>query len=269
MKQVYLLPMLLGFVLLVSFQNCSQSNFESAGDSASQATLADKTEQFDIGSRVRDIQELGAPIACPMVMCAAPPENCHYEQDSDQKVFGDRRDRRCGASCGRLVCNEKPEICPAIRCQAPPEGCRYVENSEKKDSRGCNISCGDIVCEDRPPKLPPIIEPPEVPSEPIICPMYMCAAPPDGCHLAANNKKDENGCNIGCGDVVCPLSDATEINPTNVLPIKREKPIICPMYMCAAPPSIQGQRCEYSGIPGVDKNGCAIGCGVVACADEK
>ena len=280
MKQVYLLPMLLGFVLLVSFQNCSQSSLLSASDLALQEAAVDKATQFDIGTRVRDVNELGVGegIACPMIMCAAPPVNCHYEQDAETHALlggnnGDHRDRRCGSSCGRLVC-DKPGgiICPAIHCQAPAEGCRYSNSSEKKDVHGCNVTCGTIVCEERPPKLPPITEPPvELPPNDGIkvCPLYKCVAPAQGCHLKDNNKKDENGCNIGCGEIVCSGDDATEINPINVLPIvKRKKPIICPLYTCAAPSSIKGRNCEYSGVPAVDKDGCQIGCGIVACEQE-
>lgn len=272
MKKAYLLPMVLGFVLLISFQNCSQSGFQSASELASVAATQDKAEQqFDVGTRVRNVSELGlgGAIACPMVMCAAPPVNCHYEQDAETNVF-DNKDRRCSASCGRLVCDSPGKrICPMIRCAAPSEGCKYAEKTAKGDPNACP-SCGDIVCKEVPPRLPPIKEVPPI-DEPVSCPLYKCIAPPEGCHHAAITKKDENGCNIGCGAVVCPRDDATEINPTNVLPIKRPKdPIICPMYMCAAPPvSVNGQSCEYSGSPAVDKDGCAIGCGIVACAEDK
>ncbi len=278
MNKVFLLPMVLGVVLMISFQNCSQSGFESASELTTGTTTQDKADQqFDVGSRIRNVNELGlgGAIACPMVMCAAPPDNCHYEQDATTDVFSGK-DRRCNTSCGRLVCGSPGKrICPMIRCAAPPEGCKYAEKTSKEDPNACP-ECGVIVCKELPPRLPPIEEVPpidEIPpiDEPVSCPLYKCIAPPEGCHVAAITKKDENGCNIGCGAVVCPKDDTTEINPTNVLPFKRLKdPIICPMYMCAAPPvSVNGQRCEYSGSPAVDKDGCAIGCGILACAEDK
>ncbi len=266
MKQAYFLPLILGVVLLISYQNCSKTAFQSTVDSQSEITDTSKNEQpLDVGTRVPNTGKLGEnAIVCPMIMCAAPPENCHYEQDITTDV-STQRDHRCSSSCGRLVCDsEEKEICPMIKCQAPPEGCKYADKTEKGDPNTCP-SCGNIVCEQAPPseEVPPI-------KEPISCPLYKCVAPPEGCHLAAITKKDENGCNIGCGEVVCP-GDATEINPTNIIPIKKPKePIICPMYMCAAPPnSIKDQSCEYSGSPAVDKDGCPIGCGIVACFEDK
>ncbi len=265
MKQVYILPMILGVVLVLSYQNCSQTAFKSVSEQPlEKANTANTEQQLDVGARVPNSSDLGSQaIVCPMIMCAAPPENCHYEQDATTDVFTGK-DRRCSASCCRLVC-DSPEktICPMIRCEAPAEGCRYADKTEKGDPNACP-SCGEIVCGEVPPKVDPPVE------DPVSCPLYKCVAPPEGCHLAAITKKDENGCNIGCGDVVCP-GDGTEVNPTNVIPIKKHKePIICPMYMCAAPPvSIKGQSCEYTGVPAVDKDGCAIGCGIVACPVDK
>ncbi len=265
MKKIYLALPILVVALVVSFQNCSKSNFESGGDLSQSSSLESSTKTDSIGARVLVAEELRAPIQCPMIMCAAPPDNCHYEQDvkTDQTDNGDRSQRFCGGGCGRLVC-DKPDIkiCPAIMCAAPPIGCHYAAKTSAGEANKCATSCGELICKGGGPvELPPVD-----PNEPVSCPLYKCQAPPEGCHLDGINKKDENGCNIGCGNVVCPGGDATEINPTNVIPIKPVKPVICPMYMCAAPPQIVGKRCEYSSGPqALDKDGCPIGCGIVSC----
>ena len=248
--------------------------------------LMDKVARAAVGTRIGGIKQPieERVIECPMVMCAAPPENCHYEQDVETNLIRDNGDtdrlgQRCSGSCGRLVCDSpRKRICPMFKCAAPGEGCRHAERTAKGDPNACP-SCGEIICDavaDPIPPVttkPPVTLPPVEPNEPVVCPLYKCVAPPEGCHVSAIIKKDENGWNIGCGQVVCPRDEVVEINPTNVLPIKRrvKPPVICPMYMCAAPPLITGNHCEYSGVPAVDKDGCAIGCGIVACgsAEEK
>lgn len=259
MKKLYLLSAIAGLVLLVTFQNCSQKNFEAGSEVSSSVSITDKTLQLAVpGSRISDVQEQSSdgPIQCPMVMCANPPANCHYEADVTTNNVKDAN--HCSTGCGRLVCDVEKKICPAIRCQAPEVGCHYAETNAKKDEVDCNVGCGEIICPYPPIKDPPPLEPP------VVCPLYKCVAPPEGCHLASITKKDENGCNIGCGEVVCPADD---LNP--ILPIKRIKPVICPMYMCVAPPQIEGQQCEYaSGSQSVDKDGCQVGCGIVSCEDN-
>ncbi len=264
MKKIYLVLPILLVALVISFQNCSKSNFESGEDVLQSSNLESSSKTESLGARVLAAEELRAPIQCPMTMCEAPPENCHYEQDvkTDLSKTEDHSQPPCSGGCGRLVC-DKPDIkiCPSIMCAAPPVGCHYDAKTSVGEASKCATSCGELVCNGDPVDLPPVD-----PNEPVSCPLYKCQAPPEGCHLDDVNKKDENGCNIGCGDVVCPGGDATEINPTNVLPIKPIKPIICPMYMCSAPPQIVGQHCEYSAGPQAkDKDGCPIGCGIVSC----
>jgi hypothetical protein len=257
-------------LLVVSYQNCSgqfqvQQIAEQAIESTFSAEEALKIRRGDL-------------IACPMIACAAPPENCSYEQEPIKQLMGQRD--RCPTSCGKLVC-KGPKICPMLACAAPPEGCELVPNNQK-DADGCSNSCGDVVCKgDRKGDgqvLPPIITPPRPepicprysmpfnlgrfcrveivvneagcnmpkvicdPKPPVIdCPLYPAVMPPEGCRHVY--EKDRKGCEIR--KTVC---DATE-----------EAPIACPMIKCAAPPA----GCYYKG-SGPDENGCQT-CGVLVC----
>ncbi len=112
------------------------------------------------------------PKFCPLIACAAPPDNCHYE--------GATFNGECIDSCGRLVCD--PVECLVPDCAAPPEGCSYV-NPEIVD--GCPVNCGSMVCE-------------------VTCIMPMCAAPPDGCRYTGGEIVD--GCPNSCGNLVCDSS---------------------------------------------------------------
>ena len=136
------------------------------------------------------------PEPCPMIACRLPPANCEYDKNP---VLNSNH---CPIGCGNLICKPLPEplppVCPQILCAAPKPGCYFTETSPR-DSNGCETGCGqNLVCDPviSPPVPPPIRKP--------ICPMYACYLPLDGnCEFDGTPRLDSNGCNIGCGNLIC------------------------------------------------------------------
>lgn len=251
---------LIGFIAMstiamLAFQNCSQTQYESSSE------LEAAVSDINAGKPANENDFIRI---CPMVMCAAPPLGCRYEQDAstnqnNQKSF-------CSSSCGRLVCDRLPPIeelppidepiqCEvAVRCQAPAEGCR-MEGVEF-DRRGCQIGCGHQVC----PRLPPIEEQPVEPTfpigvkPPVACPMIMCAQE-EGCRLAGQPTLDKNGCATDCGVQVCD----TRIRP----PVKK-----CHAMGIACLDVMPGPNCTVDDSKTTDENGCPVACPVYKCAEE-
>ena len=270
------------------FQNCGNKN------------LTTGAELYSVENSSLSIDEAKTSLSsnriCPAIMCAAPPQGCHYEPENSTDL-----PNRCPNSCGKLVCEKPPVVCPMIACAAPPQGCRY-NNKPPQNSDGCLAGCGDIICDERP-ILP--IEPP------VSCPQIKCAMPPENCEYAGNPPVDRNGCTIGCGDLVCkpitqdplpptPIPSHTcqrvppagcyfkphEVQCTNqgcsismepcgtlvcikppdpVLPIRPLKPIACPMidYVCPLP----SPECRYDNQKQIDSRGCPVGCGNLICEE--
>lgn len=219
MKQSFFIAAISGLILMLSFQNCSQGNFESSSSSNTQASTNKAISDEQIQNFLaRDRVEI-----CPAIACAAPPENCHYEQDSSTN--GGIRSR-CISSCGRLVCDRQPPIgvvppkasiiCPMIACSAVPTGCKRVAAATTvRDTNGCDLNCGEIKCDEA--STEPVINPVDgnndqsddsvqqigIGTKPRICPMVMCAAPPEGCFYRPTSRLvGTNEC-PGCGELIC------------------------------------------------------------------
>lgn len=92
-----------------------------------------------------------------------------------------------------------------------------------------------------------------------ICPMVMCAAPPEGCgYSAQTNAKDANGCNVDCGDLVCEQNNYPVESADSAL-IDAQ---VCPQIRCAAAP----KGCAYLQRT-KSANGCPT-CGDLVCNKE-
>lgn len=193
-------------IALVAFQNCSEGQFETLSSSSTEE-LETTVEDINSGKVVRDSKFIRV---CPMVMCAAPPENCRYVHDSDENNI---KKSFCSHGCGRLVCDRQPPIieppiepinppgvtppvsCPMIAC-AHEEGCKFA-GSPTLDKNECPIDCGQRVCDTRLVRKPPYKVCPAIA---IACLDYL---PGPNCTLDHTKTRDENGCVIRCPTPVC------------------------------------------------------------------
>ena len=150
---------------------------------------------------------------CLMPACAAPPEGCRYG-------IPPKDERGCRIGCGELICDDVP--CPLIKCAPPPEGCVYSKVREDIGD-GCP-SCGVLVCDDLPDMCKDKYEFVtnlkycwldndcyEVDGGfcirwgdtwPTDCRPDTCGWAGSGCRFE-NQEYDEQGCKIGCGDLIC------------------------------------------------------------------
>lgn len=258
-------------IVLISFQNCSQSEY--ASDLSSEVSRATASTTEELRTAVEDINSGKAgrisPVirVCPMISCAAPPEGCRYVHDSIKETSKSA----CNSSCGRLVCDRQPpidEILPidevgdasennpigikqcqiAIRCAAPEPNCQLV--NQEYDKNGCQVSCGQQVC----PRLPPIEEPPISEIAPIQCPMIMCAQE-EGCAYAGQPTVDKNGCAMDCGQRVCDSRISRPIGKIKA----------CPAIAIACLDVMPGPGCHFDYSSAKDQNGCVVGCPSIVC----
>jgi hypothetical protein len=170
---------------------------------------------------------------CPILNCAAPPQNCYY----DSRNAG-VDEKGCARGCGVLVCdtiNSKEFKCPALSCTNPPENCSY-DDSAGRDSNGCKTSCGELKCKHVNPKAVACL------SEPV------CSEPPAGCFYAGTPAVDDKGCRTGCGSMAC----------------KKNTPNQCEQPVCEPPTEF----CRYDGNSPLDFKGCSTGCGNLICNSE-
>lgn len=170
---------------------------------------------------------------CPILNCAAPPQNCYYDsRNAGVDANG------CAKGCGALVCDtisSKEFKCPALSCATPPENCTY-DNTGGRDSNGCKTSCGELKCKHVNPKAVACL------SEPV------CAEPPAGCFYTGTPAIDDKGCRTGCGSMVC----------------KKSTPKQCEQPVCEAP----SEFCRYDGNAPLDFKGCSTGCGNLICNSD-
>jgi hypothetical protein len=171
------------------------------------------------------------------VRCVPPAEGCRYVQDPTFDEKG------CQTSCGEISCIPKPVVCPAIDCAPLEEnGCSYpnktydekgclktcgpihcpgpiacpmigcLEPEEKNcqqttppvfDQNGCIKTCGVWTCGDTAegPANPPKPRPPGTSGK---CPKigFICPTKP-GCYWDPRGGVNENGCQTGCGTLIC------------------------------------------------------------------
>jgi hypothetical protein len=191
------------------------------------AFLASDAASFTLAKKKFVRQKSAVAEFCMMPACAAPPENCKYDE---APPLGDDG---CPVGCGTLSCTPKqPESCPALNCAVLPQGCEY-DGKAKLDANGCYTGCGAIICDS--------VNPVD-----FKCPNISCPVPPENCHYDNSGKLDNLGCKTSCGEIVCDGA-------------KKDQ---CPASpKCSEPPA----GCYYVGEPATDDNGCTIGCGGIAC----
>lgn len=193
----------------VLFQNCSgqmfktvdQVEFYQPPQSQNQDNSANQSSSSPPASS-------NPPMVCPAVICANPPPGCNYEIDESTKNnMGELV--RCPSNCGKIVCNSRPKVCPMISCSQPPSGCHYASAGIIKDANGCSVGCGQIVCDetsgiDQLNINGEIITPIKI-KKIGICPLitYTCIIPAANCHYDTTTAIDSNGCQTGCGNMVC------------------------------------------------------------------
>lgn len=218
MKTIPFILIILGTALTLSFQNCSQGNFESSSTDNEQS----QNTKVISDQQIQDFLNRDRIEICPTVMCAAPPEGCRYEQESTTNLANRSR---CNLGCGRLVCDRQPPvgivppkepvICPMIACSPVPEGCsRVAVPTTVRDTNGCDLNCGEVKCDDR--STEPVNPIDEVSTDsgasdsaqlaankPRICPMVSCAAPPEGCFYRPTSRISGSNSCPGCGELIC------------------------------------------------------------------
>ena len=218
MKTKFFVTATIGALLILSFQNCSKGNFESSISSSPQASVNKAISD----EQVQDFLKRDRAEICPAIMCAAPPAFCHYEQE--KTTNGDLKSRCFASRCGRLVCDRQPPIkddppkepviCPMIACSAVPSGCKRIAAATSvKDTNGCDLNCGAIKCDQASTEpVNPVeennsdIEQPiqiGIGAKPRICPMVMCAAPPEGCFYRPTSRLVGSNQCPGCGELIC------------------------------------------------------------------
>lgn len=140
---------------------------------------------------------------CKLPECTGIDTDCKKEPVCGDGVCDEAEQAKCqpcgpqDTNCGCKSCPQdcSKKRCPAVECPTPPEGCSY---SCGRDENGC-MTCGNIVCKS--------------------CPIPECAAPPQGCTYDGNARVDNNGCKVGCGNIVCAIetnrSTETQGAPSN------------------------------------------------------
>jgi len=91
--------------------------------------------------------------------------------------------------------------CLSYSCMAPPENCKYGKPSV--DKNGCKNGCGLLTC--KCPKGEEFNEF-ELGCVPVTCQKFKCEQPLENCTYG-KPEVDENGCEIGCGPLQCPVND--------------------------------------------------------------